>query len=114
MDLYHDIQELMKELTASIKLLRINGNALATAERDYKITLRQEALKMRAEKDMPVTLINQVIYGVPEVAEKRLKRDIAETTYNTNLEHINVTKLKLRLLENQLQREWGVTGRDNL
>lgn len=114
MDLYNDIQELMKELTSSIKLLRINGNALANAERDYKIILRQEALKLRAEKELPVTLINQVIYGVPEVAEKRLKRDIAETTYNTNLEHINVTKLKLRLLENQLQREWGVAGKDNL
>ena len=87
---------------------------MAEAERDYKICLRQEALKLRTENDMPVTLINQVIYGVPEVAEKRFKRDVAETTYNSNLEHINVTKLKLRLLENQLQREWGVTGRDNL
>lgn len=107
MDLYHDIQELMKELTASIKLLRMNGNALASAERDYKIKLRQEALRLRAEKELPVTLINQVIYGLPEVAELRFKRDVAESTYNTNLEHINVTKLKLRLLENQLSREWG-------
>lgn len=114
MDLYNDIQELMKELTSSIKLLRTNGNALASAERDYKVILRKEALKLRTEKEMPVTLINQVIYGVPEVAEKRLKRDIAETMYNTNLEHINVTKLKLRLLENQLAREWGVGGKDNI
>lgn len=97
----------MMELTEAIKLLRMNGNNLAAAERDYKITLREEALKMRAEKDMPVTLINQVIYGVPEVAEKRFKRDIAETMYNSNLEYINVTKLKLRLLENQLSREWS-------
>lgn len=114
MDLYHDIQELMKELTASIKLLRANGNALAAAERDYKIILRQEALKLRVEKEIPATLINQVVYGVPEVAEKRYKRDVAEAIYNTNMEHINVTKLKLRLLENQLQREWGNAGRDNL
>lgn len=114
MDLYQDIQNLMKELTASIKLLRINGNALAAAERDYKIKLRQEALKLRAEKDMPVSLIDKVIYGLPEVAEMRFKRDVAESTYNTNLEHINVTKLKLRLLENQLSREWGAAGKDNI
>ena len=107
MDLANDIQELMKELSASIKLLRKNGNDLASAERDYKICLRQEALKLRTEKDMPVTLINQIIYGVPEVAEKRFKRDVAETMYNTNQEHINVTKLKLRLLESQLNREWS-------
>lgn len=110
MDLFNDIQNLMKELSTSIKLLRKNGNELAEAERDYKITLRQEALKLRAEKNMPVTLINQIIYGVPEVAEKRFKRDIAQTMYDTNQEHINVTKLKLRLLEAQLNREWSNTN----
>ena len=109
MVLVNDIQVLMNELTTSIKLLRKNGNDLAEAERDYKVCLRQEALKLRAEKNMPVTLINQIIYGVPEVAEKRLKRDIAQTMYDTNQEHINVTKLKLRLLEAQLNREWGDT-----
>ena len=107
MDLFNDIQALMNELTSSIKLLRKNGNDLAAAEREYKICLRQEALKLRQEKGMPVTLIAQIIYGVPEVAEKRFKRDVAETMYNTNQEHINVTKLKLRLLEAQLEREYG-------
>lgn len=107
MDLIQDIQMLMDELTISIKKLSHTGQALAEAERDYKITLRQEALKLRVEKDMPVTLINQIIFGVPEVADKRFKRDIAETMYNTNQEHINATKLKLRLLESQLNREWG-------
>lgn len=107
MDLVNDIQALMKELTSSIKLLRKNGNELAKAEQDYKICLRQEALKLRTEQDMPVTLINQIIYGIPEVAEKRFKRDVAQTMYDTNQEHINVTKLKLRLLEAQLNREWS-------
>ena len=107
MDLINDIQTLMKELTISIKKLEQTGRALAESERDYKITLRQEALTLRVEKDMPVTLINQIIFGVPEVAEKRFKRDVAETIYNTNQEHINATKLKLRLLESQLNREWG-------
>ena len=107
MDLVNDIQDLMKELSTSIKLLRKNGNDLAEAEKDYKICLRQEALKLRSEQDMPVTLINQIIFGVPEVAEKRFKRDVAQTMYDTNQEHINVTKLKLRLLEAQLNREWG-------
>ena len=107
MDLINDIQALMEELTISIKKLSQTGQALAEAEKDYKITLRQEALKLRVEKDMPVTLINQIIFGVPEVAEKRFKRDVAETIYNTNQEHINATKLKLRLLESQLNREWG-------
>ena len=109
MDLFNDIQNLMKELSTSIKLLRKNGNELAEAERDYKITLRQEALKLRAEKGMPVTLIQQVVYGVPEVAEKRFKRDVAEAVYQANQEAINSIKLQIRVIENQLSREWSVS-----
>ena len=109
MDLVNDLNILIQKLNTSIKTLAQNGRALAEAERDYKITLRQEALKLRNEKDMPVTLINQVIYGVPEVADKRFKRDVAEAMYNTNQEYINTTKLQIRILENQLAREFGNT-----
>lgn len=113
MDLYEQIMRLMAELTASIRKLRDNGAKLAEAERDYKITLRKEALRLRAD-NMPVTLINQIIYGVPEVAEKRFKRDVEQANYDANKEHINVTKLKLRLLEAQLSREWGAAGKGDL
>ena len=113
MDLYDEIMHLMAELTASIKKLRDNGAKLAEAEQDYKITLRQEALRLRAD-DMPVTLINQVIYGVPEVARKRFKRDVEQANYDANKEFINVCKLKLRILEGQVQREWSVSGRGDL
>jgi hypothetical protein len=109
MDLYEQIMRLMAELTASIRKLRDNGAKLAEAERDYKITLRKEALRLRAD-NMPVTLINQIIYGVPEVAEKRFKRDVEQANYDANKEHINVTKLQLRILEAQLNREWSAKG----
>lgn len=111
MDLYEEITRLMQELTASIKKLRNNGAKLAEAEKDYKITLRQEALRLRAG-DMPVTLINNIIYGVPEVAEKRFKRDVEQANYDANKEHINICKLKLRILEAQLSREWGNAGKE--
>lgn len=114
MDLYEAIEQLMAELTASIKRLRTNGAKLAEAERDYKITLRQEALKLRAGDNMPVTLINNVIYGMPEVAEKRFKRDVEQANYDANKEHINVTKLKLRILEAQLSREWTAAGKGDI
>ena len=103
----------MYELTASIKRLRTNGAKLAEAERDYKITLRQEALRLRAG-DMPVTLINNIIYGIDEVADKRFKRDVEQANYDANKEHINVTKLKLRILEAQLAREWGNAGKGDI
>ena len=110
MDLVNEIFKLQEELNASIKRLASNGKRLAEAERDYKITLRTEALKLRSEKGLPVTLIAQIIHGVPEVAQLRFERDVAETIYNTNQEHINATKLKMRILESQVQREWSNNG----
>lgn len=113
MELFNEIEQKNRELTQSIKLLRQNGIKLAEAERDYKIKLRQEALKLRQDKKMPVTLIAQIIYGVPEVANLRFERDVAEAMYNANQEHINTTKLQIRILESQLDREWHSGGRND-
>lgn len=107
MDLINDLNDLIIRLNQSIKLLRKYGTELADAEMQYKITLRQEALKLRAEKGMAVTLINQVVYGVPEVATKRYKRDVAEAMYQTAQEEINSIKLQMRIIESQINREWG-------
>lgn len=108
-DLFNELQQKIKELNISIKKLRETGTEYAEAEKDYKITLRQEALKLRAEKGMPVTLIQQVVYGIPEVAEKRFQRDVKEAIYQANQEAINSTKLQIRVIESQLQREWSNT-----
>ena len=97
MELYMELQVKTRQLEASIKLLRQNGTAYAQAERDYKILLRQECLKLRDE-GMAIGMINMTAYGIPSVAE---------AVYRANQEAINSTKLQLRLIESQLQREWG-------
>ncbi len=105
MDLLQELQQKNSELSVSIQTLRKHGQALATAEMEYKSTLAKAVLKLRAD-NLPATLINLVVYGEKEVAEKRLKRDIAKVMYDANNEHINVTKLQIRVIENQLQREY--------
>lgn len=106
MELYEQIEKLSQELTSSIRLLRKNGEAFAEAEREYKISLAQKSLELR-DSGMAITLIDKVVFGDRKVAEMRFKRDVASATYEANKEHINVTKLQLRLLEGQLSREWG-------
>ena len=106
MELFNELQQKIQELNISIKSLRKTGSEYAEAEKDYKITLREEALKLRAEKNMPVTLIQQVVYGVPEVATKRFNRDVKEAVYQANQEAINSLKLQIRVIEGQLNREW--------
>lgn len=106
MDLISQIEKLMEELSISIKELRKSGESLAQKERDYKVSLTQEITRLRADK-YPVTLISQMIYGIEPVATKRFDRDMAQAKYTANQEHINVTKLKLRIVESQLNREWS-------
>lgn len=113
MDLWNEIQQKIKELDISVKSLRKTGTKFATAERDYKQKLREEALKLRNE-GMAVTLIDKVIYGVPEVANLRFKRDVCDAVYKANQESINVLKLNIRIIESQLNREWGQTKYDGI
>ena len=53
-----------------------------------------------------VCLIDKVVYGIPSVAEKRFKRDVAKAVYEANQESINTQKLQIRIIDNQIQREW--------
>lgn len=106
MELYIELQAKTQQLDRSIKQLRTSGTEYAKAERDYKVLLREECLKLR-DDGMAIGMIDKTCYGIPSVAEARFKRDVAEAVYKANLEAINSIKLQMRLLENQLQREWG-------
>lgn len=108
-DLYNELMVKQKQLDASVKMLRQTGRSYAEAERDYKILLRQECLKLRDE-GMAIGMIDKTCYGIPSVAEARFKRDVSESIYRANQEAINTYKLELRLIEAQISREWGQTG----
>lgn len=106
MELLDELQTKMSHLDQALRTLRKNGIAKAEAERDYKEAVSKECLKLRDE-GMAVTLIAQIVYGLPSVSTLRFKRDCAEVVYNANLEAINITKLQLRIIEEQVKREWG-------
>lgn len=106
MDLQLELQNKIQQLELCLKDLRKNGTAYAQAEKDYKVLLRQECLKLK-DGGMAITLIDKTCYGIPSVAEARFKRDVAETIYKANQEAINSIKLQMRLLEAQISREFG-------
>lgn len=105
-DLYQELQSKTEQLDYSVKQLRKNGTAYAQAEKDYKVLLRSECLKLR-DDGMAIGMIDKTCYGIPSVAEARFKRDVAEAVYKANQEAINSIKLQMRLLEEQIKREWG-------
>lgn len=106
MELYQELQQKTNQLDYSVKQLRENGTNYAQAEKDYKILLRQECLKLRDE-GMAVGMIDKTCYGIPSVAEARFRRDVAEAVYKANQEAINTLKLQIRIIDSQISREWG-------
>lgn len=105
MDLYNELNAKLEQLSKSLKKLRETGSNYAKAERDYKILLRQEVLKLRDE-GQAIGVISLICYGIPSVAKARFDRDVAEAIYKANQEAINTLKLEIKLIESQLQREW--------
>lgn len=111
MDLLNELQVKIKQLEASVKELRVSGTKYAEAERDYKILLRQECLKLR-DDGMAIGMIDKTCYGLPMVAEARFKRDVAKTVYEANQDAINSLKLQIRVIEAQINREWNTNLND--
>ena len=106
--MYNEIMNEVAIMEAALSQLKERGRAYAKAEMDYKIAMRTEILKLRDE-GKPATLVLQLCYGTPSIAKLRLDRDIAETMYKSALEAINVKKLKIRIMENQYDKEWSNT-----
>ena len=79
----------------------------AEKEYRYKTALSKRLVELRAE-GQAVTHLADIARGEPEIAKLRLDRDIAEGLYDSSKEAINMYKIRIRVLENQYAREWGM------
>lgn len=101
-------QELMNRLDMCIAALGRGNTSLKTlglekaqTERDYKVRQAKEILKLKAE-GYPATLIQDLVKGNEEVAELRLKRDIAESSYFVGLEAMNNLRIEIEILRTKI------------
>lgn len=81
--------------------LKTLGLEKAKTERDYRVREAQEILKLKAD-GFKVTIIQEVAKGNEEVAELRLKRDIAESAYYTALQAMENLRLEIEILRSKL------------
>ena len=105
-DLLLELNQARKDLDTSMKLLRKNGEVLAVKERDYQLIKAKTWRVLKAE-GWTSTDLASTIKGQPEVAQAMFERDNAKVMYESNQEHINVVKLEMRVIENQIAREWS-------
>lgn len=105
MDLWKEVNLICGNLELAIKELKQRGKVYSQTEHDYRVLLSKRLTELRAE-GQAVTHLADIAKGEPEVAKLRLQRDIAESLYKSCQEAINVYKVKIRVLEGQMQREW--------
>lgn len=94
------------EMNRTLALAKERGFAMAEAERAYKIEKAKFIAKARMDK-VPVTLIRDLAQGEINISKLRLERDKAKVLYLNAVEAINIYKLECRLIEAQVNREWG-------
>lgn len=109
-DLIQEQLTLTKKLDYAIKQHKERGIKYATCERDYKIALAKFITTKRFQGE-PVTILNDLAKGEPEIAELRKDRDIAKSLYDTCREAINSYKLQIRIVNEQINRDWNSGGR---
>jgi hypothetical protein len=105
-DLYNELQEKCRLLDNSIKMLRKTGSDYAKAYTDYRKELAKELVKLKDE-GYAITLAGDIARGKPDIAHLKFMEISTEAIYKANMESINVLKLEIKILQEQINKEYG-------
>ena len=93
----------LMETTAELRSLMVDA---AEKEAAYQRAKRDRALEIRAE-GVPWTGVQLIVKGDPDVNAAYLEREVAVATRDAAQEHVNTLKTDIRVITNQIQREYG-------
>ena len=105
-DLINELDARQKQLDIAVKTLRKSGEEYASAYRDYRVALAKELLKLK-DDGFAITLAGDIARGKPEIARLKFEEITKEAIYKANQESILALKLQIKLLDNQIAREYG-------
>ncbi len=103
------LEELNNLLTSALSEYKKRGQDYAKAYRDYRVKVAQKLLELKAE-GMPVTISYDIARGNEEVAKAKEQEIITECLYKSCQEAINVYKLKIKILQSQIDNDYGNGG----
>lgn len=106
MDLIEKLWQKSEDLDISVKQLRKSGEEYAKAYTEYRIKLAEELIKLKDE-GYAITLAGDIARGKREIAQLKFKEITTDAVYKANLESINAIKLQIKLLQSQIDKEWG-------
>lgn len=99
-------QEVIDLLMQELETCRQSGIRYAENEAEYRKALRIAILGERA-KGTPATVTGDICRGMEDIADMKMARDSAEAVYKSSQEYINVLKLRLRIIQADIEREWS-------
>ena len=99
------MQELNTYLTTALAEYKKRGTDYAKAYKNYRILLSQELLKLKAE-GMPVTIAYDIARGTEQVANAKEQEIITECLYKSCQEAINTYKLQIKILQENINKEY--------
>ena len=105
-DLINELDARQRQLDVAVKTLRKSGEEYASAYRDYRVALAKELLKLK-DDGFAITLAGDIARGKPEIARLKFEEISKEAIYKANQESILALKLQIKLLDNQIAREYG-------
>ena len=106
MDIVNELNEKCRLLDNSIRMLRKTGSEYAKAYTDYRVALAKELLILKDE-GYAITLAGDIARGKPEIAHLKFEEISKEAIYKANMESINVLKLEIKILQEQINKEFG-------
>lgn len=104
------IEECIRLIDLALKEAKKRGKVMVDAELKYYSEKAEESFSLLQE-GYANTFIQTVIKGRPRVAQAMRDYHEAEVLYKNANEAINALKLKLRVLENEQQRDWEQSKR---
>jgi hypothetical protein len=108
-DLYAKRDELENLLMQEVETYRRSGIQFAENTAAYKKAVRVETLRERA-KGTPVTVTGDLVRGLDYVAELKQAVISSEAVYKSSQEYINILKIRLRIVDADIQRVWNSGG----
>ena len=103
-DLINELNEYRHNLNRAIDEIKARGKAKAEAEKDYRVELAKKILELRAD-GIPVSIISDLARGDEKIANLKMKRDIEESLYESNMQRIYECKINIDWLQSQIEAE---------
>ena len=109
----NDRDELKSQLTKCILYKKNVGRDLARAEYEYKMIRTKQMYSViikgyqegedPSSKPIAMTAASEFVQGIPEVAAKRLERDLRKADHEVNDQKIYQVKLELKIVEGDIE-----------